>query len=262
MRTRHALLATILLTGSAPIAVAQDATTYDASQLPAIHGKVAEYSLTPRGDVDGLILADGTEVHMPPHLGTALVYTVKPGDAVTVHGLRARTLPMVQALSVSHDATGTTVTDSGPGGPPGPGGDRQVLTVEGHVKEPLHGPRGDLNGALLDDGTIVRMPPPEAQRLATELVPGAPLYVRGDGYAGPLGRVIQATSIGPNRSQLAEVAGPPPPGPGHRPPPPAPARAPVIGGGGLSRPCERDANDPPACGCRYQLNPDPNRHHR
>lgn len=230
MRTTYTLLTASLAIAIAiaivAAAYAQDAATYDPAQLPAIQGKVAQYSLTPRGDVDGLILADGTEVHLPPHLGTILVYAAKPGDNVTIHGLRARAVPMVQALTVSNDATGITVTDAGPSGPPGPRGATQSLSAEGQVKAQLHGPRGELNGALLNDGTIIRMPPPEAQRLAAELVPGAPLYVQGRGYVGALGRVIDARSIGPNRSQLAEIAAPPPPpGPAHRPPPP-PAGAP------------------------------------
>src|SRR5579859_121496 len=111
MRTRHALLAATLLVGAACTARAQDVATYDPSQLPAFHGNVAQYSLTPRGDVDGLILTDGTEVHLPPHLGPQLVFVAKPGDGVTVHGLRARAIPMVQALSVTNDATGNVVTD-------------------------------------------------------------------------------------------------------------------------------------------------------
>jgi hypothetical protein len=101
-------------------------------------------------------------------------------------------------------------------------GAQQMLTAQGRIKAQLHGPQGDLNGALLEDGTIVRLPPPEAQRLATELTPGAPLYVQGNGFAGPLGRVIEATWIGPNQNQLAQIAAPPP-GPGRRPPPPLPA---------------------------------------
>ena len=219
MRTRHAMLAAALIGGAAGIAHAQVAATYDPSQLPAYHGNVAQYSLTPRGDVDGLILTDGTEVHLPPHLGTQLVFAVKPGDAVTVHGLRARAIAMVQAMSVTNDASGNGVTDIGPGGLPGPGGRQQILTAEGHIKVQLHGPQGDLNGVLLEDGTIVRLPPPEAERLAADLTPGAPLYVQGVGFAGPLGRVIAATSIGPNQDQLAQISAPPPPGPGHRPPP-------------------------------------------
>ena len=227
MRTRH-----ILLGG-------QTAATYDNNELPATQGKVAEYSLTPRGDVDGLILTDGTEVHLPPHLGTQLVYAVKPGDAVTIHGLRARAVAMVQAMSVTNDATGKSVTNDGLGGPPGPRGAEQPLTAQGQIKAQLHGPQGELNGALLVDGTIVRLPPPEAQRLAANLAPGAPLYVQGNGIAGPLGRVIEAREIGPNPTQLVQIAAPPPPGPGRRPPPPPP------GGPGLTRPPGPGAPPPP-----------------
>ncbi|MEA2739766.1 MAG: hypothetical protein QOH05_3073 [Acetobacteraceae bacterium] len=228
MRFKYALLGAALMASGIGVAAAQDATTYDPGQLPAIQGKVAQYSLTPRGDVDGLILADGTEVHLPPHLGTQLVFAVKPGDAVTVHGLRARAIPMVQAMSVSNDATGATVTDNGRDGPGGPRGTQQALTAEGRVKAQLHGPRGDLNGALLEDGTIVRLPPPEAERLAADLTPGAHLYAEGNGFAGPLGRVIEATSIGPTQNQLAQIAAPPrpPKGPERRPPPPPPGPAP------------------------------------
>jgi hypothetical protein len=226
MRTRHIALAATLLAGGVGAALAQNTATYDPSQLPAIQGKVAEYSLTPRGDVDGLILADGTEVHLPPHLGTQLVYAVKPGDAVTIRGLKARAIAMVQAMSVKNDATGTTVTDDGPGGPPGPRGAQQALSATGRVKAPLHGPRGDLNGALLEDGTIVRLPPPEAERLSATLTAGAPITVQGDGIEGPLGRVIEARAIGPDATHLTQIAVPPPPPPGHRPPPPGGPDAP------------------------------------
>ncbi len=231
MRTRHILLAATLLSGCVGAAIAQDVATYDPAQLPAIQGKVAEYSLTPRGDVDGLILDDGTEVHTAPHLGTQLVYAVKPGDAVTVRGLKARAIPMVQAMSVKNDVTGATVTDTGAGGPPGPHDAQRMLSATGRIKAQLHGPRGDLNGALLEDGTIVRLPPPEAQRLASKLAAGLPMTVQGNGFAGPLGRVIEARSIGPDAAHLAQLAGPPRP-PGHRPPQPldGPDTVPPPGG--------------------------------
>ncbi|MEA2777336.1 MAG: hypothetical protein QOF90_2742 [Acetobacteraceae bacterium] len=219
MRTRPLLLLATLLAGGG-VARAQDLTTFDPRQLPAMQGKVAEYSLTPRGDVDGLILTDGTEVHLPPHLGTQLVFAVKPGDQVTIHGLRARAIPMVQAMSVSNDVTGNTVTDNSSGGPRGPRGAEQALTAQGRIKAQLHGPQGDLNGVLLEDGTIVRLPPPEAQRLASELTPGAPLYAEGDGFTGPLGRIIAAQSLGSSPTQITQIAAPPPPRPGRRPPPP------------------------------------------
>jgi hypothetical protein len=220
MRTKRILLAATLLAGGVGAAVAQNAAAYDPSQLPAIQGKVAQYSLTPRGDVDGLILVDGTEVHLPPHLGTQLVCAVKQGDAVTIRGLRARAIPMVQAMSIKNDATGSTVTDTDVGGPPSPRDAQQALSARGRIKAQLHGPRGDLNGALLEDGTIVRLPPPEAERLALTLTAGAPIAVQGNGFEGTLGRVIEARSIGPDAAHLAQVATPPrPPGGPDAPPP-------------------------------------------
>ncbi len=231
-RFRYALLAATIAAGAAGVAVAQNAPTYDPAQLPATKGRVAQYSLTPRGDVDGLILEDGTQVQLPPHLGTQLVFAVKPGDSVTVRGLRAREVPMVQAVQVTNDASSQSVTDNGPpggnprGNPGGPGlrgpGPReamqQPLEAQGAVKAQLHGPRGDLNGVLLADGTIVRLPPPEARRLAGQLAVGQVLLVRGEGMATPLGRVIAARAIGPDQGQMTPVQAPPHGGPGARPP--------------------------------------------
>jgi hypothetical protein len=231
MRARNTLFAAaaIVLVG-AGYAAAQDAATYDPGQLPAIHGKVAEYSLTPRGDVDGLILADGTEVHLPPYLGTQLVFAIKPGDSVTVRGLKARALPMVQAMSVTNDASGAAVTDSGPREMRGPLAGDQAMTAQGTIKVLLHGPRGEANGVLLTDGTIVRLPPPEMRRMEAKLVPGATVYASGDGYAGPLGHVVAARQIGPDKTQLTQVELPPPGPHGHHPRPPGgPAGGPTPG---------------------------------
>jgi hypothetical protein len=189
--------------------------TYDAAQLPAVKGKVAQYTLTPRGDVDGLILDDGTQVQIPPPFSTQIVFAIKPGDAVTIHGLKARAVPMVQAMSVTNDASNVTVTLSGFGGPGmGPHGRGRGQTIEdsGRVKAQLHGPRGELNGALLEDGTVVHLPPPEAERLAATLAVGQTIYASGYGVALPYGRVIGARMIGATKADAKEIAGPRPGG--------------------------------------------------
>jgi hypothetical protein len=202
------LVATLLMTGPALFAagdaLAARAPVYDAAQLPVTKGVVAQYSLTPRGDVDGLILQDGTEVHFPPGASTQLVFAVKPGDAVTIHGMKARVLPMVMAMSITNDASGATV--QGMGGP----GMRRGAPIEasGAVKETLHGPRGEANGVLLADGTIVRLPPPEARRLAEQLAVGKTVFVRGNGYAGALGKVVAAREIGPDATHLTAIRAP------------------------------------------------------
>ena len=186
------------------------APVYDPAQLPEVKGKVAQYLLTPRGDVDGFMLADGTEVHVPPFVSTQLVFAVKPGDAVTIHGLKAREVPMVAARSITNDASGATVLVTAPRGPRH--GGEVALEAEGKVVGALHEPRGEANGVRLEDGTLVRMPPGEATRLAETLAVGKTLVVKGEGYAGPLGRVIVARQIGADRDHLAQVASPRPMG--------------------------------------------------
>jgi hypothetical protein len=212
--------ATLLAGGGAAAALAQSVgNTYDPAQMPEFHGKVTQYDLNPRGDVDGLILDDGTEVHFPPHLGTEVVAAIRPGEAVTIHGLKARALPLIQAMSVTGDASGKTVVDNGPPGPgrrgppppprgPGPMGGPD-LQAQGAVKMQLHGPRGELNGVLLTDGTMVHLPPPEANRLSAMLTPGQTIMVRGDGVENSLGRSIGAQSIGPAADKMVQIAPPP-----------------------------------------------------
>jgi hypothetical protein len=226
LRLKHALLGAAMAIGSAGLAMAQPAPAGDPTE---VKGKVAQYSLTPRGNVDGLILVDGTEVRLPPHVSTQLVFAVRPGDAVTIRGVKTAARPAVIVVSVTNDATGAVV-DVRPPGPP------QQLDDESRIKLQLHDPDGHLNGVLLEDGTIVRMPPPDAERDAAGLVVGQPLYARGDGMSGPLGKVIGAREIGPTKTELTKVdesrferwmhdlfgGGDAPPPPATPPPPVAP----------------------------------------
>ena len=205
--------------------------------MPVTRGVVAQYDLTPRGDVDGLILSDGIEVHVAPYLGSQLLQNVKPGDSVTIHGLRARVLPLVQAMSVTNDKTGGSIADTSlTGGPPRhpphppapPSG--QSVQIHDTVKMQLHGPRGELNGVLLADGTIVHMPPPAAERFATLLVPGQAIAVAGDEVSSDHGHVIAANAIGASKGTLEPILMAPPMGPhpdaGAPPPPPPPGAGP------------------------------------
>ena len=195
------------------------APVYDPGQLPAFNGRLQQFTLTPRGDIDGFILTDGTEVKTPPHLSTQIAVTLRNGDAVTIRGLRAAAIPLIEATSVTNDATGQTVVDTGPPqrGPARGWWDRGAgqATLQGRVRMTLHGPKGDVNGALLDDGAIVRLPPPQAARFASLLSPGQMISVEGDINASVLGRVVEATAIGQAGSSMNQIDAPPlPPRPG------------------------------------------------
>ena len=217
----------------APNVAQPPAGTSYANLLPETRGTVQRFTLTPIGELDGVILADGTEVHLPPHLTTQLASAVRVGDTVTVQGYRSSYAPLIVAASITDTNTGQTVVDNGPPPPgsrppppppgmPAPGSEQ--ISVQGKVQMPLYGPRGDVNGALLDDGTIVRIGPPEAYQVASLLNPGQPLAVQGWGLTTAYGRVVDAQAVGPSSGQMTPVA--PPALPGYAPAAPAPTPPP------------------------------------
>jgi hypothetical protein len=217
-----------------PVGRATPAGTYNAYQSPETRGTVQHFTLTPIGEIDGVILADGTEVHVPPHLTTQMASTVRVGDTVTVQGYRSPTVPVITATSITDTNTGQTVVDNGPP-PPGtrppppppgvPAVGAQQASLQAKVQRSLHGPAGDVNGALLEDGTIVRLPPPSAYQVASLLNPGQVLAVQGWELTTAYGRVIDAQAVGASSGQLTQVAPPPPPGYAFAPAaPPSPPR--------------------------------------
>src|SRR5215475_6813738 len=137
-----ALLTATALTGGAAVYGQSQAPLWDATQLPETKGTVKQYTLTPRGDVDGLILTDGTEIKLPPHLTAQVVFAVKPGDAVSVRGLRARALRLVDAAAVTNFVTGVTVTYNGPLFGPDPAATE--TTLSGRIGTSLHGKRSEV----------------------------------------------------------------------------------------------------------------------
>jgi hypothetical protein len=204
-----------------PPPVTSQTALYDPAQLPSFTGRVQQFSLTPRGEIDGVILSDGTEVKTPPHLSTSMAYSIKPGDTVTIHGLRAAAIPLIQAVSISDRTSGRTIVDDdsgrGPGrGPPGPNASEARLSeVQGSIRMSLHGPRGEINGVLLTDGTVLRLPPEAAVDFASLLQPGRTVFAQGDQVSNAIGTVLDVREIGTSREQLNPIAPPPPP-PGPR----------------------------------------------
>jgi hypothetical protein len=222
-RKLAAALAAATILGGAGAAHAQTGSLWDSSRLPETRGTVKQYTLTPRGDIDGLILSDGTEVKLPPHLSSQVAFAVRPGDAVTIRGLRATSLPLIDAMAVTNFVTGATVVDDGP-----PDRVATEQTIGGRIATTLHGKRGEVNGALLDNGTSLRLPPPEAERMQALLAPGASVTVRGTRLATPFGTVIDVSAIGSTPDQLTELAVRPPRG---DPRGPDPRRGPGFGPG-------------------------------
>jgi len=214
---------------------------YDPQQFPSVRGETERFTLTGRGDIDGLILKDGTEVKTSADLSTQIAFAIRPGDRVTIHGLRAAALPLVRAVSITDDVTHRTVTDSDvsistnpppvrpaprprSGPPQAPGASTEMT---GRVRMALHGAQGDVNGVLLESGAILRFPPDQSDQLASIIQPHQSLVAEGFTITNSLGTVMDVQQIGLARDRLVAVGAPVRPAddpgparPRRRPPPP------------------------------------------
>jgi len=181
----------------------------DPEHLPSTDGEMERFVVNPRGEIDGLVLHGGTLVHVPPHLSAKIRATFDCGDAVRVRGVRPRGTDMVAAVSLTATADGRTIDDHGPDAEKDDRADDPVnparMTVSGTVRLLLHGPKGELRGALLDDGTALRIGRKEAVAFADLLRPGAVLAASGDGVETADGRSVAVREIGPANGTLSPV---------------------------------------------------------
>jgi hypothetical protein len=168
---------------------------------PTVSGTVQQYLLTPHGEVEGLLLTDGTAVRFPPHLSTALTSTVKPSDVVTVAGFVVAATAeerAVKALTITNTATGHTVTDQPPASRPLPPELRGLtltpLTVQGTVGHLIVNDHGEVDGLILRTGEEVKFRPHNGTTVVMLLgqQPGATVHASGYGTHNAFGTVVDA----------------------------------------------------------------------
>jgi len=164
-------------------------------------GTVSRFVINPEGDVDGLLLDDGSLVHFPPHMGSQLVSVVHQGDSVRIAGVRD-VAGNVTAQHITNERTSEQVADQPPPvdalrAPPTLRGAGLVkLSVKGTVIRVTTAPRGEPDGVMLADGTIIKMPPPVARQFANLLRPDIVVAARGYGTRNQYGEALQATAFG------------------------------------------------------------------
>ena len=81
--------------------------------VETVQGAVSQYLMNPNGEVDGLLLADGTQVHFPPHMSADLTQTVRTNDNVNAQGVHENTVHF-RAFTISDLVTGQSVNESRP----------------------------------------------------------------------------------------------------------------------------------------------------
>jgi hypothetical protein len=201
-----------------------------ATQATSVRGTVSQYMMNPDGLVDGILLSDGTIARFAPHMSQQLVQTVKTQDSVRVDGF-IEYQGTIRATTITNSTSQQSVVDtprSAQNPPPGPGREeRQPISATGTIKVLTHAARGEIDGAVLDNGTIVHFPPPVGTQYANLFQVGAPLAAVGNGTINTYGRSLEATSVGSSADHLQTVTAiheRPRGGPGERPRPiPAPA---------------------------------------
>jgi len=163
-----------------------------------IAGVVKRYLINPEGDVDGLLLTDNALVMFPPHLGTQVIALMAPGERVRIVG---DTTPggTVRAQQIINVRTGEAIADL----PPPPRLPRELrgtglvkLAASGSILRVTTAPRGEPDGVLLADGTVVKLTPPVASQFTSLLQPGTVIAAQGYGTRNRYGESLQATAFG------------------------------------------------------------------
>ena len=179
-------------------------------KAPVADGIVDRYLLNPRGDVYGLLLRDGSQMHVTLRAAQDLTKAIQPGDHVRVHGRRVPDSPLVKPDVIVNvtDRTSFTVPyrlDL----PMPPREERPTVTemnAAGTIRVLLYDPLKDVvNGALLSDGTQVRLPPDVGEHFHASLQKDMDVEVRGYGTATPYGSALEAIAIGRKGQPLTHL---------------------------------------------------------
>jgi hypothetical protein len=186
---------------AAPAPAAGPGPLADAASIATTQGTVARFLINPDGDVEGFMTGDGTLVRFPPHMGTQLTSAVRRGDLVQVTGRREEGGAFA-AQRITDTRDGRQVIDEPPmrGTPPLPRTARAEvlsrLSVQGQVAHVTTAPRGEPDGVILSDGTVIKLAPPVAQQFAALVRTGATVSAQGYGTRNQYGAALQATAFG------------------------------------------------------------------
>ena len=194
-----------------------------AGEVSTVRGTLDRFTTAPMGEVDGAVLDDGTWLHWPPHLQSRFKDILSAGDRVRATG-RTETGPAgdthFEVQSVANLRTDDTAENPdfangppppppgpGPAGkagkagkaapPPPPGSDRRprrtdrdnedTSAVRGRVDRFTTAPLGEVDGAILDDGTWLHWPPHLQNRFTDIIKEGDRVRATGRTETGPAG---------------------------------------------------------------------------
>ena len=172
----------------------------------SINGTVQGYLLNRAAQVDGLLLSDGKQLHLPPHLSAALQEAVKPGDSIEAVVEPGEESPLGEEFrtkSLTNTQTNQTVTDQPPSPPPNPG---EPMHVEGSMAHWLVGHKGEPKGFILSDGTYLHVPPQVGKTLTERVETGDQLSAQGYGTRQDFGTSLEVETLELNGQSLVDLS--------------------------------------------------------
>jgi hypothetical protein len=178
---------------------------------PAARGKVVRLLINPFGEVDGVLLHTDVVVSFPKHMSERLAAVAEPGDLVEVRGY-AEAPGQIKGFVIRGLDSGKSLVvqpkpRGGPGALPGhsPRAALQPLSAEGEITHLLYGRRGEINGFILGEGTIVRLAHEAADRFREILKIGQRISASGYGTKNDYGEAFEATALGPAGQEAQPV---------------------------------------------------------
>ncbi|HYA80032.1 MAG TPA: hypothetical protein VED87_03775 [Methylocystis sp.] len=166
-------------------------------------GRVERFTITPQGEIDGFLFAGGQQAYLSSDLAHALGAAVRPGDMVIVKGYRSPAAPVIIVLEVRDLRDRALVAPSAPAAlktahsaeaPPRPA---RAATLKEKVRSTLYGPVGDVTGAILQNGELLRLAPQTTNRAEILLSPGVSIEAQGRKLSTPYGSVVVAQKVTP-----------------------------------------------------------------
>jgi hypothetical protein len=170
---------------------------FDPTQLPSFTGAVDRFVPNPDGQIDRLIFKEGAQIVFPPDALEAIRTVAAPGKTLVVWGVRARSAPVITMLAFAAPDAEPTLLDRFYWRPERnrKQGRRHMILI-GKVKAPYLSPQGQIAGAILESGDVIRVDRAVADALKDRLAPGANIVAEGTGVETSSGKAIDAVRVG------------------------------------------------------------------
>ncbi|GAB3951528.1 hypothetical protein GCM10028805_31820 [Spirosoma harenae] len=165
-----------------PHALSQGHRMSGLTSLTTVSGTVGQWISNDDAILDGFTMtgASNTTIKFPSHLGKQIQTAIKPGSTVSVTGY-SDTNPKGETVFLMHSLTAgkTTINHTPPTRPTIQPEPPALTTTTGKITDYRLDRSGRVNGLLLEDKTVITIPPHVAYQLTNLAKKGSTVTVQG-----------------------------------------------------------------------------------